>query len=437
MSLHNFAAMSATNAPNPWDAVMRSLRLGLGLALVYSVVRFWVLGWAASHFAPGQFAFHYYGLAWVPHPGLVGLQLLQAAQLLGALAMLHRPWARVGAGLFVFSFVWMQTLDATWYLNHYYFVALMALGLAVVPGTAGGASRLTVAWFRLQTGVLYTLAGLFKMQPTWLLEAMPLRIWMNAQRNLPVLGPLLTWPPMAWLFSWGGMLYDTFIPFVLMHRRLWWLGYVAVVGFHVMVGLMFDIGVFPLVMILVAPVFFPSARHLRFWQWADARLPWLARVQGEVALPSRPVGRVWQWVFAGWFAFHILFPFRYLLYPGSLFWHEQGFRFSWRVMLMEKAGTATFYVLDRRTGRWGTVNNADFLSPEQEKMMSTQPDFILQYAHHLARKAQAQGMPDPAVRAEVYVTLNGRPSRLMIDPNRDLAKIDDGLRPYDWVTPSP
>jgi hypothetical protein len=35
-------------------------------------------------------------------------------------------------------------------------------------------------------------------------------------------------------------------------------------------------------------------------------------------------------------AFQLLFPFRYLCYPNELFWTEEGFRFSWRVMLMEK-----------------------------------------------------------------------------------------------------
>jgi hypothetical protein len=34
-------------------------------------------------------------------------------------------------------------------------------------------------------------------------------------------------------------------------------------------------------------------------------------------------------------AFQLLFPFRYLCYPNELFWTEE-FRFSWRVMLMEK-----------------------------------------------------------------------------------------------------
>jgi len=42
------------------------------------------------------------------------------------------------------------------------------------------------------------------------------------------------------------------------------------------------------------------------------------------------------------FVIQIFFPWRYLLYPGELFWTEQGYRFSWRVMLMEKAGNSNF-----------------------------------------------------------------------------------------------
>jgi hypothetical protein len=45
-------------------------------------------------------------------------------------------------------------------------------------------------------------------------------------------------------------------------------------------------------------------------------------------------------------SFQLLF---YLCYPNELFWTEEGFRFSWRVMLMEKAGYATFKVKDAVT----------------------------------------------------------------------------------------
>lgn len=44
----------------------------------------------------------------------------------------------------------------------------------------------------------------------------------------------------------------------------------------------------------------------------------------------------------GYFAFQILFPWRYLLYDGNIFWTEEGYRFAWRVMLMEKQEQAPF-----------------------------------------------------------------------------------------------
>jgi hypothetical protein len=57
-------------------------------------------------------------------------------------------------------------------------------------------------------------------------------------------------------------------------------------------------------------------------------------------------------------AFQLLFPFRYLCYPNELFWTEEGFRFSWRVMLME-AGYATFKV-KMLTKKEITINNSHF-----------------------------------------------------------------------------
>jgi len=135
------------------------------------------------------------------------------------------------------------------------------------------------------------------------------------------------------------------------------------------------------------------------------------------------------------FLFHLLFPWRYLLYSGTIFWTEEGYRFAWRVMLMEKAGTATFYVKDGAEGREGSVINRQFLNPHQEKQMAMQPDMILQYAQYLASHFKEKGMKNPRVRAEVWVTLNARPSQLLIDPEIDLTKLKDGWIPTDWILP--
>jgi hypothetical protein len=150
--------------------------------------------------------------------------------------------------------------------------------------------------------------------------------------------------------------------------------------------------------------------------------------------PFQPsLGKVWNYFFAAYLVFQFLFPWRYLLYQGNLFWSEEGYRFSWRVMLMEKAGTATFYVKDTLTGREGIVDNSEFLNAHQEKQMAMQPDMILQFAHFLGNHYAEKGLYSPEVRAEAYVTLNARPSRLLIEPTRNLMKEKDTFKPKDWI----
>jgi hypothetical protein len=130
-----------------------------------------------------------------------------------------------------------------------------------------------------------------------------------------------------------------------------------------------------------------------------------------------------------------LFPWRFVLEPGKLFWTEAGYRFSWRVMLMEKAGTATFYVTDA-SGREGMVHNSDHLLAHQEKQMAFQPDLIVQYAHYLKNHYSSQGQAVTRVRAEVYVTLNGQPSRLYFSPQLNLLTLQaQGSR--HWLYPAP
>ena len=70
-------------------------------------------------------------------------------------------------------------------------------------------------------------------------------------------------------------------------------------------------------------------------------------------------------------------------------------------MLMEKSGTCFFYVKDGEHGKKFQVNNAEFLTPYQERMVETQPDMILQYAHLLKRQYRLRGIADPQVTVRV------------------------------------
>ena len=136
------------------------------------------------------------------------------------------------------------------------------------------------------------------------------------------------------------------------------------------------------------------------------------------------------------FAVQLLFPMRYLLYPGNVLWHEQGFRFSWRVMLVEKTGHIEFTVVDE-AGRRLRPDLKKMLTPQQEKMMSTQADMILQMAHYLRDRYDPEETGRVRVYAEAWVGLNGRPRARFTDPTIDLARQREGWRPKTWILPGP
>ena len=288
---------------------------------------------------------------------------------------------------------------------------------------------------KLLLGIVYFYAGLAKLNSDWLIHAMPLKIWLPSKFDIPFLGQWLQQEWAHYTFSWLGALYDLTIPFLLLYKRTRPWAFLAVVVFHVLTRVLFPIGMFPYIMIVSATIFFNA-------QWHHKVLSVLARLirvnkakcdNGLVMAPTKM--QLAKIVLVPFFVLQLLIPFRHYLYPGELFWTEEGYRFSWRVMLMEKAGYASFKVVDKESGQRFYVNNADFLTPFQEKQMATQPDFILEYAHFLKQHFEAQGHKNLGVFVESYVALNGRRSRPYIDPTVDLTQQQESFKHKDWILP--
>ncbi|MFT3817279.1 MAG: HTTM domain-containing protein [Rubrivivax sp.] len=138
----------------------------------------------------------------------------------------------------------------------------------------------------------------------------------------------------------------------------------------------------------------------------------------------------------GFCAFQFLLPTRHWLYPGTVLWHEQGMRFSWRVMLREKSGSLDYRVV-AADGTKVLVSPYRYLTKQQYREMAAQPDLILQLAHWIRDDFNAQGMGPVRVYADSLVSLNARPAARMIDPEVDLARIGDGVSRASWVLPGP
>ncbi|GAB3294831.1 HTTM domain-containing protein [Hymenobacter humi] len=431
-------------------APLAVFRIAFGLLILASVVRFWAKGWIAELYLQPRFFFPYYGLEFIRPLGPYTYGLFAVCGACALLVALGWHYRLAAVGLFL-SFTYIELMDKSTYLNHYYFVSLAALLLAVLPAGAycsldaarrpdrwhDQVPRWTLDALRLLVGIVYVYAGLAKLNSDWLLAAQPLRIWLPAKNDLPVVGFLFNYPATAYVFSWFGAVYDLTVPFFLLNRLTRPYAYAAVVVFHVLTAILFPIGMFPYVMIVAALVFFPPAFHQRLLERARRllRMP-AAAARAASPLVYRPrVRLVLLTGLALFFAVQLLVPLRYWLYPRELFWTEEGYRFSWRVMLMEKMGQVEFKVVDSATGQTRRVNNSDHLSVLQEKMMATQADMILQFAHYLRDYYARQGVHQPQVYADTYVSLNGRLGKAYIDPTVDLAHQAESFAPKPWILP--
>ena len=137
-----------------------------------------------------------------------------------------------------------------------------------------------------------------------------------------------------------------------------------------------------------------------------------------------------------WIGIQILVPLRYLAYPGNVSWTEEGHRFAWMMKLRDKDAEARFMVRDPASGQEWHVSPEDYLLRHQIGEMESRPDMILQFAHHLARVwAEKRNIAGVEVRARVCASLNGRRPELLIDPQRDLARVERSLRHADWILP--
>lgn len=423
-------------------APLITFRVLFGLVMAGGIIRFYLKGWIEQLYFKPTYFFSYYGFEWVKPLGPTAMYFLFFLLLLSALGILLGCFYRLSAIIFFLIFTYIELIDKTNYLNHYYFVSLVSFLLIFLPANRYLSldvfmglvnEKLTIPrWqvdlLKIQLGIVYFFAGIAKINSDWLFEAMPLKIWLPSHSSLPVIGLWLEQEWTAYLFSWLGALFDLSIFFLLIIHKIRPYAYATLVGFHLMTGLLFPIGIFPFVMSGCTLIFFSGEWHqklLRIFKSDKYTVPVEANYSFSLKL----------WFVVLFLLLQLGIPLRHILYPGHLFWTEEGYRFSWRVMLMEKSGHTTFLVTDAGEQKKEWVVNEEFLTAQQIKMMSTQPDMILQFAHHLFENYQKRGFEDPRIYCHSMVSLNGRLSRPFIDPKVNLAKEKWDLAHKTWILP--
>lgn len=434
-----------------------AFRIIFGILGVAAVIRFAAKGWIDELYVTPWHHFSYYGFGWVQAwPGW-GMYLHFALLGLAALGVaLGYRW-RLSAVAFLLLFTYAELIDQTTYLNHYYLVSVLSLMMVFLPlanaasldnrrGQHGGAVPRAVVWtLRVQVGLVYVFAGIAKLNPDWLLHGEPLRIWLYNSTDTPLIGAFTreVWLPYA--MSWAGAAFDlSIVPFLLWRRtRLY--AYLVLLAFHVATAVLFpSIGMFPWIMAGAALIFFdpdwPSQLAQRMRNTMGKGHVDATRDYGAPSPAASPMS--WQAkaavvVVAAVLAVQVVAPLRHLAYPGNVRWTEEGYQFSWRVLVTEKTGMVKYRVSSGTGEDERLVYPDEYLTPLQVDRMAYQPSLILATAHIIRDDFRSRGHADVQVRVDAFATYNGRPAVRLIDPAVDLARVRNGPGHKPWILAPP
>lgn len=407
-------------------------RIGFGVVGAILIVRFFAHGWIDTLFVDPLFHFTYAGFGWVdplPSPWMhIAFAILGLAAAAVAVGYRHR----IAATVFAVGLAYVELIDRTNYLNHYYWMVLTAALLAFLPvhrmwsldSRLGrveeiGWVPMWVVWLlRFQVGMVYFFAGVAKLNPDWLSRAEPLATWLPARSEMALVGPLFALPITAFALSWAGAFFDVTVVGWLLYRRTRLVAFIVLVSFHTTTWLLFpSIGVFPLIMSLSALIFFPPD-----WPLAPAR------ARGEQVRGTSRLHPAWAGLAGIYLLAMVVIPLRHLAIPGDVRWTGEGYPGSWQVMLTDKTGSVEFVVADTDGHTW-VVPPPDYLTDRQRAVMATDPALIQQTATLVAAEV---GRP---VGARAIVAVNGRPGRLFTDEHVDLTS--GTVAAAEWVLAEP
>ena len=193
-------------------------RISFGILLFFLVGRYFAYGWIDEYFINIQFNFPHFGWEFLKPLPPIGMLVLFGCLGFLSLCIIFGIAYRFSCIAFSLLFAYQHLLDRTNFLNHYYLVFLLCILASFLPLEKDSIvyDRIKIkSWhiwiIRFQLGIVYFYGSLAKCKTDWMMNAEPLRIWLLMNRDLPLIGNILTVKLTPYLFSYAGFLFDLFI----------------------------------------------------------------------------------------------------------------------------------------------------------------------------------------------------------------------------------
>lgn len=420
-------------------STLAAFRFLFGVLMVWEVLRYFYYGYISQYYIEPRFFFTYEFFPFVSPLSGQGMYWLFGAMGLFALGIALGFYYWLSTLLFFLSYTYIFLLDKSPYNNHYYLIILLSFLLCLADAhrwasldrwRATKPDPNTVPFWQLfilraQIFIVYFYGGLAKLNGDWLLGE-PVRMWLAERSDYPLFGPFFTTEWAVYFFSYGGLLFDLSIGFLLLWRPTRPLAFGGLLFFHLMNNWLFSIGIFPFLALAATILFVEPDCPRQVLGWFRRNI---FRVRTEqTPLPSSGPRStdLNPWMFGFilvYLALQLLIPLRHWLYPGNASWTEEGHRFAWHMKLREKEPRLEIRVADAQTGQSWSADLKEDLTDYQIHQMATRPDMILQYAHYLREKWGRKGLDEPIITANAWASLNGRPFQSLIDPTVNLAQV--------------
>jgi len=369
------------------------------------------------------------------------LSIVLIGILISSLLFIIGKYIKQSAWFIFVAFSYLLLLDKSYYNNHLYLICLFAFFFAITSSSQSisiekMAPKKVPYWqlllFQLQLGIVYFYGGIAKLNSDWLVRFEPAKTILNQRARNSNFSSILETDFAVYLISYGGLLFDLGIFFLLMYRPTRKIALIGAVIFNGMNAWLFDdINIFPFMM-LGALVLFIKPEKIRIF--VTKKLPSI-----KLASPEQPVVPTKNLTFqllGIYFILQLLLPLRHFLFQGNTEWTGKAQYFSWRMKIQTReTKKMEFSVLNYDKKEIVNVDLRSFgLNDDQIRLLSMHPETGVKLAKEIRRTAELKGMKNIEVKANVIVSFNGKtPQSLYKDV--DLSKVEDRIfKPRSYVT---
>lgn len=394
--------------------------------------------------------------------------MVYLAMLIGAFGMTVGAFYKVSCLLFLVPYWYLFLLDKTRWNNHSYLYGL--LGFILFLTDANRCWSVDGRWninynhkhvplwnytlLRGQIFLVYFIAGLKKLDLDWVQgHSMP---YLSTHWVFNIFKFALTEDQIdKFIIHWGGFMFDLTIGFFLFFDKSRSLGLMFCLIFNLMNSQLFQIGMFPYMMIASISIFYPYDWPKSFLDKMPARVKKITLYRelpkhnnhciyvvneknAEKCVKNSNIRIRHKMVTGGICLFFLIqgfLPYSHWLTKGYNTWTQGLYGYSWDMMIHNwKFVHTKITVINRQT------NEYMYIDPEvwtDSWRWPRHADMVKQFANCIQHRINhLYNISDIEMYIDVWMSLNGRFTQRIYDPTVDILRADwSPFREVSWVLP--